>query len=259
MRRIVLKIIVLLATIGAFASSDAAFAQLGNDDIGRLIEAGEIEKAKNKLKKRRSVQKLYYSALLEENAESAFKSYNDVVLKYKKSKYSPLALYKIAQYYVAKKYVFAAQKRLEELMSKYPEAEIVDRARELLVLCQKQTGGRVTGIEPHDARGKKSNSSRPAAKPKVEIVQETSRRNTGAGQGEFRVQIGAYRNIENAQSQKKYYALLGYPIDIIKVGAGRTALYKVYIGKFATRKEAERFGQEFTDRFKIQYHIVEVK
>jgi cell division protein FtsN len=80
--------------------------------------------------------------------------------------------------------------------------------------------------------------------------------NSSSIEKRYTIQIGAYSRYGNAESQKKYFSLRGYSVEIVRAKVNRRYFYKVYIGRFASESEAEKFGSTFKNKHGLQYRIV---
>jgi hypothetical protein len=75
----------------------------------------------------------------------------------------------------------------------------------------------------------------------------------------FTVQVGSYSNEAHARAFQETLAKKKYPAYLSELpNPGGKPVYKLRIGKFKTRKEAEAFGTLFQKREKMSYLIVSV-
>lgn len=264
----------------------SATAQIPHDVIDKL-DLAEPEIAarhiKNAMKAHpNSAEAKFFLSLFEDNAENAVKQYRDMILLHKNSKYAPLAYFRIAQYYFAKGYYFSARKTFLEFAKWYPRSVLAERARYFAAKCLALSGkldAAQIELRKSIAALKQPELLQLAREDlallelKVKRRRRPDKRNepVAAGAGSrnvkktpvqsrllaehFAVQIGAYSDLRNAESQRKYFSLLGYKPEIAKIMRNGKTYYRVYVAKFATLNEAESYGRTFQKKYRLKYRI----
>lgn len=275
-----LQKITKFTSIGFFIilfSEQIIFAQSEETEILALIANADTEGAKKKvdeLSRRQpgTAKALYFKALIEKDAEQAIKIYNDILLLHRNSEYAPKAHYKVALYYFTKGFYFSARKNFLDVVKKYPRSQISDEASYYASKCLLVTG------KPDSARMElKSIIAQNVSTTVRELVTEDLKilepelnetpaevnlpspsqpSNHSNAKKNYTIQIGAYSRHENAESQKKYFELQGYQIEVVRERVNRRYLYKVYIGRYENQDEAERYARNIKNKYGLSYRIV---
>ncbi len=126
-------------------------------------------------------------------------------------------------------------------------------------------------IAGHEVAQKQEEQKKPTevvTKPKIKSTPPVSKKSTSTqksvpppSSGRFFLQVGAFSSQESADSVVEKYQSMGFSTQIIAPGAGdRRQLYRVVIGGFGTRAEAEQAksrlveteGQKARDYFIVQ-------
>lgn len=272
--------LVCIAFFLIFSSEAILFAQSEENDILTLIANADFERAKRKveaLSRRQpgSAKALYFTALIEKDAEKAIKLYNDILLLHKQSEYAPKAHFKIALYYFTKGFYFSARKIFSDVVKNHPRSQIVHEASYYAAKCLLVTG------KPDSARIELKNiiannvsaAVRELATEDLKFleprIKETHQEvtspvppqpsNHSKAKKNHTIQIGAYSRYENAASQKKYFKRQGYAVEIVRTRANRRYLYKVYVGRYASQDEAERYARAFQSKYGLSFRIVNLE
>ncbi|MFQ5632256.1 MAG: SPOR domain-containing protein, partial [bacterium] len=200
--------------------------------------------------------------------------YNDILLLYRKSGYAPKALYKVAQYYFVKGYYFSARKNFLDIARSYPNSKDVSVSQYYAAKCLLATGktdsariefknilsknfsNRISELSSEELKAieEETRASVPVLSPS-----QASQPNISQTEKKYTIQVGAYSRFENAESQKKYYTLRGYAVEIARAKVNRRYLYKVYIGRFTNQTEAQRFASALKNKHGLSYRIVKLE
>ncbi len=214
---------------------------------------------------------LFMQASFTENAQKAFELYKKLTQKFPNTRYGVKATYRIGQFYFARGFYYTARKYFQEVihspyniglkeMAQYYAAKCLfaagkrDSARaEWLRLKQITQSQLLIALIEDDLRYYES-------KDRPESVMDglAAHLPPVASPPRFAVQIGAYRNRENAESQKKYFGLLGYPVEIQEIVHKKKTQYRVILGEFHDRETAKKFGEAFKKKFQLSYHIIKL-
>ena len=203
----------------------------------KMIEQGKLIEVKEKFINLKSdnpgsTNLIFLEAVLTENGQDAVSLYQQLVEKYPKSSYADAALYRLYSYYFALGLYNTADKNLEKLKKSYPESPYI-----------KMISVNVVNNEPENSEP----DSRDTSQPEKEI------------QDNFTVQAGAFTSSVNASALKKEVDNAGMISFIKDKNVAGTTFKVVYIGKFATRKEAEDFLAIANSRFNIAGRVVEIE
>ncbi len=216
---------------------------------------------------------LYFQALLESDANKAIEKYKRITERHPESVYSVKATYRLGQFYFARGFYYSARKYFLDVVQKQAPRAMLDGARysaakclyaagkldsarsELEALRQTTTSQLYIALIDEDLQALRERATLNAA-----ISEGASGSHTESGTGKiYTIQIGSYQQYENALSQKKYFSLLGYPVEIRTFERGEATFYRVLIGKFSSREVADRFGRAFKKKFAMNYRIVKLQ
>ena len=203
----------------------------------KKVEQGNIEEVKSELLNLKvdypkSSNLLFLEAVLTENGQDAVTLYQKIIDNYPKSRYADAALYRIYSYYFALGLYNTADKQLERLKKEYPESPYIKMADVNIVKKDDEETSSQTG------NVKQQNI------PEKELA--------------YTIQAGAFTNSANASGLKKDVESAGMVSFIKEKNVAGTVFNVVYIGKFASRKEAEDFLTIANTRFKINGRVTEI-
>jgi tetratricopeptide (TPR) repeat protein len=268
---------VIIGFCASFLFVQASFGQLTEKQILDLIAKEGIAVARSRVQRvawkyPASPAVAYFAAILEENGSRAYERYRQVVARFHGSNYAARALYRMAQYNFAKGNYFTARKQFLDLKRIYPDfalnetavyyaakclfaaGEVDSAAAELVRLARQAHSQLIINLASEDLeilqqRTGMVRSGRETAMPLAPGAPDETL---------YSVMIGSYSERENAESQKQYFALMGYPVEVKEVYQKKRTDYLVLIGRFKSKAEAERFGAAFKSRFGLKYRIVNV-
>ena len=200
----------------------------------KMIEQGKMEEAKSELLDLKtdypkSSNLIFLEGVLTENGQDAVVLYQKLVDEYPKSAYADAAIYRIYSYYFALGLYNTADKNLDKLKKDYPESPYLKMASSITLKDD---------IEESTLPPPKSGD--------------------GQNQLSYSVQAGAFTNADNASTLKKDIENAGMTSFIQEKNVAGTVFNVVFIGKFATRKEAEDFLPIANTRFRIAGRVVEI-
>lgn len=268
---------VILGFCASLLFVQASFGQLTEKQILDLIAKDGIAVARTRLQRAawqypNSPAVAYFSAVLEEDGSLAYGRYQKVVARFKSSNYAARALYRMAQYNFARGNYFTARKQFLNLKQLFPTSALSETAEYYATKCL-FAAGKVDSARAELvilAREARSQLIINLAREDLEVLQQkkdvgmTSREIAaplapGTVAAEiYSVLIGSYSERGNAESQKQYFALMGFPVEVEEVYKKKRTDYLVLIGRFKSKAEAERFGAAFKSRFGLKYRIVNV-
>ncbi len=73
--------------------------------------------------------------------------------------------------------------------------------------------------------------------------------------GGFTVQVGSGQNRENIENLAQIYKTRGYEPFITEVSSASGTIYRLRLGSFATREEAQQLAGELKDKYSIECWI----
>lgn len=254
-------------------------AQITETQLLDLIARNDLETARAKVEQvaRRfptAPMTLYFKALLQTDASEAIELYRKIAKEHRESEFAPRAIYRMAQFYFARGFYHSARKNFLDAAEIVPGSSLAQKARyyaakslfaaglydearkELRHIKDQSTSQLILSLASEDlenlsAKTKEKNAPfGPASVPVAKSAEN------GAY---FSVQIGAFRNFDNASSQKKYFELLGYPVSVKQIVDRKITYYRVLIGKFRTRELAKDFAERFERSHKLKYQIIQLE
>ncbi len=246
-----------------------AFSQINEKQILDLIAQNDLARAQKMVEEvwRRhpdSPAAHYYRALLIADAQKAFEAYQLVSDRFPDTVWGRKSAFRLAQFYFARGFYFTARKYFLDIArrdsgplgqrARYYAAKSLfaagkrDSARTELRTLQRQTESQLLqALIEEDLHWYDENRNLPGPVPLRPLARQ---------QQLFVLQIGSYRQKENAESQMKYFGLLGYPVQVESVQKKGKTYYRVLLGKFATRATAKRFGEAFKKRYGLSFRIL---
>lgn len=261
---------VIMASV-AVATPIPAAGQSSEQEVLRLVRSEGLQAARERVKEslRRAPGNealLYFDALLEPDGEAARDKYQTLVRKDPDSAYGMRARMKLGKYYFALGSYLTARDNFLECRKRSSDAEMAAEAAyfaawslyaagrrreavsELRELVRDQPGSPYARMAAGDLKEWTADPSR-LAEPSSTYSMVRDR---------YTLQVGAFTERGNALSQRDYLRRQGLTVEIqTRLRAGRL-FYLVWVGRFGTEEEAQRFGEEFKRRFKKPFRIVEV-
>lgn len=203
----------------------------------KKVEQGNIEEVKAEILNLKydypkSSNLIFLEAVLTENGQDAVALYQNIIDNYPKSRYADAALFRIYSYYFALGLYNTADKQLEKLKKEYPESPYIKMAD-------------VNIVKKNDEETSVQNNN---------IVEQNKVENDF----NFTIQAGAFTNSGNATGLKKEIENAGMVSFIKEKNVAGTVFNVVYVGKFASRKEAEDFLPVANTRFRINGRVTEI-
>jgi len=265
-------VIFLLATPALFPRG--VFSQISEEEILKLLERNELATARQRIGQAyrqypNSAVAAYFYALLEDDAATANKYFQDVAARFRGTVYAERALFRLGQFHFAEGTYNRARQYFTTLIEQYPKSNLASQAgyyaakslfiigtlpqaREELSRCvEKYPGTWMAKFAAEDlaklqqplAERKEKTSQPPPSAPKKP-------------KGVYTVDIGSFNSREKAVSQQAVFSKAGYPTEIKEEPQGRKMLYKVLIGDFADRNQARKFADEIQRKFKVKCHVL---
>ncbi len=242
--------------------------------ILKMIEQNQIEEIKTKLTTLKrdypdSPTPYYLEAFIEPDGDRAVALYKAFLARFSENQHVPNAKYKIAQYYFAKGSYHTALRYLGDIWEKHPDDKIADDAGYLAIRClialeQIEQAERLIKrflnkysdsilkkyIELESTLIQKSGHfqrkvSNPTDTPQKEI------------RSKFSIQVGAFRDRENARKQMETVLKWGYSVAVQSRIINNQLYYLVWIGEFDTEQQALEFGGVFKKRYGLPFRIVQ--
>ncbi len=272
--------------------------QITEQNVLDLLRSRSTEDIRSELEKlsRRwpdSAELVYFTALLDSSGEAARTRFEELARRFPASPFAARALFRIGQMDFARGNYHRAAETFNRIIERYPHAAIRNeaeflRARCHLLLNELNTAGlyyrklldrhleadlrqRIEldlqqlavltagqKEEPPAVSSKSAAQPAPPAPPPATGEKKDDRPATGTAQATYAVQVGSYGVRANAESQKKWFRLRGYPAEIVEYRTRNRLFYRVVIGEFSGVEAAEEFGRRLSRLFKIKYRIAKL-
>jgi len=284
------KLIVSSCFILVLVLSNSSWSQDLEKDLLSWLEKHSKQELANRLdaiKKKypNSPVPLFLEAYTEENGDRAIDLYKQIIQRYPDSKFTDDALLRVAQYYYAIGSYVTARQYVDNLVDQFPESPFVPEAKYLAARCLIATGYYISGEDELKKIIKKYSKSpfKTYAKKELAYLDELAKqdkrdnlskqdnnpprfynpitfsdqhgKNRG-NEGKYAIQIGAFRDKNNALSQKEIYSQKGYMVTLDSKYVNGNLLYLVWVGEFDTEDQAARFGEVFKNLHGVSFHVV---
>ena len=209
----------------------------------KKIESGKVDEVREALPDLkddypRSPSIMFLEGVLTENGQEAVVIYQNIIDKYPDSKYADAALYRIYSYYYALGLYESANKKLNQLIERYPNSPYIKIAKQNRLPSNPEIKNEVSGVD----------SSK----------METGISDKDANNFKYTIQAGAFSKKENADFLKGKFEQSGIYSDTEEKLVAGTTFHVVYVGKFVSVEDAENFLQTIEDKFKIKGRVTEL-
>jgi hypothetical protein len=179
---------------------------------------------------------LFFQAVFETNGEHAAKIYEALLVKYPNNIFADECQYRLIQ----SDYAAAAYQnipvRLELLKKNYPQSKFIKRAEECFSYSD-------------------SGSAKVQGNVTIQVKNES---NSKALLKKFRLQVGAFSQLKNAEDLKETLSKQGYAdIELSEKTVNDKKLILVWMGAFDSREEAKKAGEGLKTKLQISYTVVE--
>ncbi len=246
------KLTALLILVLIFLSENVSSQELDITPYLKEIESGNATKVLKilpQLKKENPADPsvIFLDAVLTTNGEEALKKYFKVYSQYPKSNYADASLYRIFSFYFSMGLYNKAQSYLEKLKEEYPRSPYIQYADrnipqqdlDSLVIAKK---GKIKSETISKRKSKKS----PVVIKKKPSLSKTY----------FTIQAGAFLNNDNAKKLRKKFEAKSWSSEIYTKDIGGSVFNVVTVGKFSSKKDAEKLLAEIKKEFGISGRIV---
>ena len=219
---------------------------------------------------------LFLEAFIEENGERAIEIYQRIIREYPQSQFADRSLLKVAQYYYALGSYISARQYLDNLVDQFPESLLIPEAKYLAARCfialsyyssaedelkqviKKYSDSPFKAQAKRDLTLLKELSSQDRDSPQIgdEKMNPVSQRENLSLSSKYAIQIGAFREKDNALKLKTIYSDRGYLTTLESKYLDGDLLYLVHVGEFETEEQAARFGEVFKTVHGVSFHVV---
>jgi len=238
------------------------FGQISEEEVLKMLAQYDLPTARQKIEeiyrqRPSSAPAAYWRALITEEAEEATELFDEVVLRFRNSEYADRATYRIAQYHFAQGQYHSAQKYFSDLYKRFPQSPLHGAARYFAAkswMAAGQADSSYTELRACVDAYPNTWISK-LAKEDLDHFSPDELQKAQVALTKFTVQVGAFTKRENALKQAKKLKAMNYPAEVF-ARQHRDALHLVWVGDFATRDEAVKFGDELRKKVGGQIQIV---
>ncbi len=259
-------------------------SNLVGQDLGtcqKLLEEGKIEELESALPNLIAQYPdepfvLYLQAAINSGGDEAITQLRTILKDHPNTLAAELALMKIGEYLYSKGLYSQASEQLKLIPLHYPESKQIERAVSLLKKSYLATG-ETDSIEAYLEIFRKKypnlnftdydyysalinpvteQAHKTMETEKVNKETETESQAVKIGEKPWVVQVGAFRDKNNAETIANRLKAAGYAIELFE-RQGELSLYLVQIVRFSTLEEAIITGEEVSDKFGLEFRILE--
>ena len=243
------------------------------EQIERYVRENQISKVQDKLPE--AIEKypdhptvLYCRGLLAQDASVAFHYYNQIFDNHKSSPFCDDALLRMGKFYTAQERHDMAAKYFSYLSTRYADSPLKDES--LYLYCQAILAqGWVDSARTLLTRFVKFAPRSPFADLAILDLESSHEwenyfapRRVGKSdlpetKYGYSLQLGAFKDRQNAQNLKEKFDRLGYDVEIVRISRSRENLYAVWLGKFETRALAQNFAVKNREDVGSNFRVVE--
>ena len=218
------------------------------DEAIKLFNAGEFGQARQIFEQiikegtnPRIAEAFFHIGRLSVNyPDSQLYYYRLVIKNYPQSRYADIAYLEMAKNYICRDNYASALTLLLDLKNNYPETKIKD---ELLLwlgityiaIDQKEDGFKTL---------KELISTYPKSVWSERAREVMANQQPQPPKEYFAVQVGSYRNMDNARKYGDTLKAKGYDVNIVEALISGTTYYRVWLGSFPTKEEAREFAKK---------------
>ncbi len=209
----------------------------------KLFNAFQFDKARaifeelaRDLNNPRIAEVYYYLGRLTTNPDSAIIYYQRIINNYPQSRYADASYLEIAKIRIAREDYKNALITLNELVRNYPNSELKEEILFWLGIVQVESGDKSNGYKtlqelittyPKSIWAGRARNIIPQTQPAGEY---------------YTVQVGSYKNRQNADKRIQELRLKGYEGRIVEALVMENIYYRVWVGEFETAEQAKAFA-----------------
>lgn len=194
---------------------------------------------------------LYVQGLVTKEGAEAARIYQSIVDNFPKSAYADAALYRVYQFYYALGLYRTAELKMNQLKAEYPASPYAKADA-------KKTAGLPEEVATPAAKPNMDSSAATQRKPAPETVPAALPPAPAGGvPATFSLQTGAYGAQANAEKQRKFFASLGYSVEMITKVRDTKTLFVVLVGNFGSYEEARAQGAEIKKKYNVETMVVQ--
>lgn len=179
---------------------------------------------------------LFFQSVFETDAEKAITGYSAIIKNYPDNALADESLYRLVQYDYAKGSYKAAQEKAAQLKLTYPASRFTGKADVMFAGLNQTTQIPVEAL---------TSGADSAASQKI-------------SEKKFRLQVGAFGQIKNAEDLRERLKKNGYTqIEFSEKIVNDKKLFLVWVGAFDNKDEAAKTGEILKSKLQLSYTIVE--
>lgn len=218
------------------------------DEAIRLFNSSQFERARDIFVQvakdkddPRIAEAYYYLGRLSISPDSAFYYFNKVKTDHPQSRYADIAYLEIAKSHISLKNYQNAIITLTELLRKYPDTNLHDEIMFWLGVSYMSSGKEEEGVSILKDLRKTYPKSLWSERALTIIPSKDTPDKT---KEYYTVQVGSYRNKNNADNYASEIRAKGYSVQIVEALVKGNTYFRVWVGKFTTIEQAKTFSKE---------------
>lgn len=218
------------------------------DEAIRLFNSSQFERARDIFVQvakdkddPRIAEAYYYLGRLSISPDSAFYYFNKVKTDHPQSRYADIAYLEIAKSHISLKNYQNAIITLTELLRKYPDTNLHDEIMFWLGVSYMSSGKEEEGVSILKDLRKTYPKSLWSERALTIIPSKDAPDKT---KEYYTVQVGSYRNKNNADNYASEIRAKGYSVQIVEALVKGNTYFRVWVGKFTTIEQAKTFSKE---------------
>ena len=189
---------------------------------------------------------VYLQGRLATNGNEAKQYYQSIVSNFPKSEWADEALYHLYQYHYAMGLYKTANAELQQLAKDYPNSPYVKSIPLAGVPKVDKPLTNTTPKIPQSTVDTSHTKHSSQSKPTLPVSQE-----------KYTLQVGAFSTSANAENLKSSFEQKGYRVEIANKVQNGKSLYKVWVGSYKTREEAEKAAKDMKSKFRLSSMVIE--
>ena len=225
---------------------------------------------------------LFLEALITEDGEVAVEMYKRVASLYPTSPHAADALLKVGEYLYSRGLYGQASQYLKRIPVHYPRSELVYPGIRLYLNALLVSGARDSALfyaqvfSPKfpkvefdleagktaglPSQGAETGGGPPAAGTPAKVAEQPTRNEASTRTAQpvkrFRLQVGAFSILKNAERQQELLESLNYRVSILTRDQRGRSLHLVMVEGFASRDDARLAGKLLKDNYGIDYLVL---
>jgi tetratricopeptide (TPR) repeat protein len=199
----------------------------------------------------RIAEAYYYLGRLSVSPDSALHYYRLVTSDFPDSRYADISHLEIAKIHIARRNYASSIATLNNLLENYPDTEVKDEVLFWLGVSYMSNDQEAQGVTVI----RQLRTSYPQSMWTERAVNVLPEKPSQTKTSYYTVQVGSYRNKENAQRHAAEMRERGYDTEVVEALVKGTTYFRVWVGTFPTMEQAKTFSLKL-DSLGIKGNVV---